>query len=404
MPVVWYAESMPGFEPFAGLRYDPSVPLDAVIAPPYDVVGPEERAELASRHRANAIHVELPAEEPSMGLDRYANAARLLGEWTEKGTLLEDATPAFYGYRMTAPGASPTTGVIGALACEPIGGDILPHEQTIPKDRSDRLDLLRAARANLSPIWGLSLTEGLATLYRQTEPADAKATDDDGVLHELWVMDDPALIEAIRVSVGSSPVVIADGHHRYETALAYQAERRAARDGARGDYDLVMALVVELAPGQLTVGPIHRTIVVPSGTDLVEAFSRWFDLVRAGPVDEDVVNAVADSGALALVTASDVWLLTAREEAYTAAESDLDSSILAMVAKEIPGAAVEYNHDWRTVVSAVVAGGAQAAVLIRPVTVEQIGDWAHARRRMPPKSTYFFPKPRTGMVFRPVRG
>jgi uncharacterized protein (DUF1015 family) len=395
---------MPGFEPFRGLRYDPSVPLEAVIAPPYDVVGPEERADLASRHRANAIHVELPHEEPSMGLDRYANAARLLGDWTEKGILLEDAAPAFYGYRMTAPGSSPTAGVIGALACEPIGGDILPHEQTIPKDRSDRLDLLRAARANLSPIWGLSLTEGLSTLYRQTEPADAKATDDDGVLHELWVMDDPALVDAIRVSVGASPVVIADGHHRYETALAYQAERRAARDGARGDYDFVMALVVELAPGELTVGPIHRTIGVPPGTDVVGAFSDSFDLVRAGPAEEDVVSAVAGSGALALVTRGGVWLLTVREEAYRRAESDLDSSIVAMVAKDIPGATVEYHHDWRTVVSAVVAGGADAAVLLRPVTVEQIGEWAHARRRMPPKSTYFFPKPRTGMVFRPVTG
>ena len=400
---MWYAESMPGFEPFRGLRYDPSVPLDAVIAPPYDVVGPEERADLASRHRANAIHVELPLDDPSRGLDRYANAARLVGEWIETGILLEDASPAFYGYRMTAPGSEPTAGVIGALACEPIGGDILPHEQTIPKDRSDRLDLLRSAKANLSPIWGLSLTEGLATLYRQTEPADVKATDDDGVLHELWVMDDPALIDAIRVSVGASPVVIADGHHRYETALAYQAERRAARDGARGAYDFVMALVVELAPGQLTVGPIHRAILAPAGTDLAGAFSKWFDLVRAGPADEDVVSAVADSGAMALVTREGVWLLTAREEAYTAAESDLDSSIVAMVANEIPHAAVEYSHDWRAVVSAVVAGGAEGAVLIRPVTVEQIGEWAHARRRMPPKSTYFFPKPRTGMVFRPVR-
>lgn len=394
---------MPRFEPFAGLRYDPSVPLDAVIAPPYDVVGPEERAALAGRHRANAIHVELPVEDPRAGLDRYAHAASLLERWEEEGLILQDAAPVFYAYRMTVPEGGQTTGVIGALACEPVGGEVLPHEQTIPKDRSDRLDLLRACRTNTSPIWGLSLTEGLAGLYQQTEPADARAADDQGVIHELWVIDDPGTVDAIRLSVASSPVVIADGHHRYETALTYQAERRAQRDGRGGDYDLVMALVVELAPGELTVGPIHRLLSdLPAGFDLAGAFAKWFDIVRAGPADEHVVGAVADSQALALVTASDVWLLSAREGAYESAGSDLDSSVVALVAEAIPGAAITYNHDWRTLVGTVLRGEADATVLMRPVTVAQISQWAHARRRMPPKSTYFHPKPRTGMVFRPV--
>ena len=400
---MWYARTVPRFEPFAGLRYDPSVPLNAVVAPPYDVVGPEERAELAGRHRANAIHIELPVKDPATGLDRYRNAAALLRSWVEEGIVLPDAAPVFYAYRMTVPGGQRTNGVIGALACEPIGGEILPHEQTIPKDRSDRLDLLRACRANLSPIWGLSLTDGLSKLYEQTEPADAMATDDDGVVHELWVIDEPTVIEAIRVSVGSSPVVIADGHHRYETALAYQTERTSTADGAHGAYDLVMALVVELSEDQLTVRPIHRTITgVPDGTNLVEVFGAWFDTVRAGPSDEQVVGAVAESGALALVMPDDIWLLTPREAAHTAAASELDSSVVAMAVESVPGAVVQHHHDWRTVVSTVVAGSADAAVLMRPVTVAQIGEWAHARRRMPPKSTYFYPKPRTGMVFRSV--
>jgi len=394
---------MPGFEPFAGLRYDPSVPLDLVVAPPYDVVGPRERAELAARHRANAIHVELPADEPEEGLDRYTHAARLLAAWIDEGILLQDAAPVFYAYRMTTSSGS-TSGVIGALACEPIGGDILPHEQTIPKDRSDRLDLLRATRTNTSPIWGLSLTEGLSLLYQQNEPADAAATDDEGVLHELWVIDDAATIDAIRVSVASSPIVIADGHHRYETALAYQAERRAARDGLRGDYDLVMALVVELARDQLTVGPIHRMLKgVPDDEDaMLAAFRQWFDVVHAGAADEQLVTAIVDSQAVALVSRKDVWLLTPREGAYEAAGSDLDSSLVASAVDAMAGVVVAYNHDWRTVISAVMDGEADAAVLMRPVSVAQIGEWARARRRMPPKSTYFHPKPRTGMVFRQV--
>jgi uncharacterized protein (DUF1015 family) len=394
---------VPEFRPFAGLRYDPSVPLDDVIAPPYDVVGPDERAELAARHSANAIHVELPVEDFRAGLDRYQSAARLFGAWRQEGVLVADPRPAFYAYRMTEPDRGSTTGVIGALACEPPGGDILPHEQTIPKDKSDRLDLLRAAHANLSPIWGLSLSAGLAAAYEPEGPPHAEATDDAGVVHSLWVVDDPAKVAEIARAVGAAPVVIADGHHRYETASAYQAERRAARQGAEGDYDLVMALVVELAEGQLSVGPIHRTLAgIPEDVDIAEVFGRFFDLVHAGPTADQLVASVAGSGALALVTGRDVWLLTARPQTYDEAASDLDSSVVALATGAVPEAVVTYVHDWRSAVSAVTAGDAQAALLLRPVTIDQISEWAHARRRMPPKSTYFHPKPRTGMVFRPV--
>jgi len=396
---------MPRFEPFAGLRYDPSVPLDLVIAPPYDVVSPAQREELAARHRANAIHVELPAEDAERGLDRYQSAATVLEAWIEEGLVLRDAAPAFYAYRMRAPGGEVTRGVVGALYCEPPGGEILPHEQTIPKDKSDRLDLLRSCRANLSPIWGLSLTQGLAKAYEPADLPDAEATDDDGVVHSLWVLDDPAVVAAISEGVARSPVVIADGHHRYETALAYQAERRTMTGDAAGDYDAVMALVVELAEDQLSVGPIHRTLSgVPEGVSIVEAFGRWFDVVDAGPLDDKLVAAVSESKALALVAEDSVWLLTPRAEAYEAAGSDLDSSVVALAVDGIEGATTTHHHDVPALLAALEGGEAQAALLLRPVTVAQIGEWAHARRRMPPKSTYFFPKPRTGMVFRPVEG
>jgi uncharacterized protein (DUF1015 family) len=394
---------MPRFEPFAGLRYDPSVPLDQVVAPPYDVVSPSQRAELAARHRANAILVELPEPEAHGGLDRYQSAARLLGDWIEEGIVLRDAAPAFYAYRMRTAGGEVTSGVIGALHCEPAGGEILPHEQTIPKDKSDRLDLLRACRANLSPIWGLSLTPGLAKAYRIEDLPDSEAIDDDGVVHSLWVLDDPETVDAISRAVARSPVVIADGHHRYETALAYQAERRAVLGGRAGDYDAVMALVVELSDDQLSVGPIHRSLAgVPEGVDVVEAFGRWFEVVNAGSLDDQVVTAVAESNAFALLADGAVWLLTPRDEAYEASGSDLDSSLVALAVDGIEGATTMHHHDAASAVAALRNGEAQAAVLLRPVTVEQIGEWAHARRRMPPKSTYFFPKPRTGMVFRPV--
>ncbi len=315
---------VPHFEPFAGLRYDPAIPLDRVIAPPYDVVDAEERARLAGRHLANAIHVELPVDDPRTGLDRYQSAAALLARWTEEGILERDGTPAFYAYRMTVPGGSTTTGVIGALGCDPAGGDVLPHEQTMPKDTTDRLDLLRACRTNLSPIWGLSLSSGLSKLYEPDGPPTAEATDDDGVGHGLWVLEDRAVIDAVTVGVGASPLVIADGHHRYQTALTYQAERRAAGGGGTGGgssvhgWDSIMAFVVELSEDQLAVGPIHRTLSdLPAGLDLAATFGEWFDTVHVGPAETTLVEAVADSDALALVTATDVWLLTPREETYT---------------------------------------------------------------------------------------
>lgn len=396
---------MPRLEPFTALRYDPSVPLDEVVAPPYDVVGPEERAKLASRHRANSIHVELPVKDALSGLDRYRTAARLLSSWVEEGLLRRDEAPSMYPYRMTGPGGGTTTGIIGALACEPRDGDVVPHEQTIRKDIGDRLDLLRACHANLSPIWGLSLTEGLTKAYEPLGPPGRTATDDSGTVHQLWVIDDPAAIESISQGVAQAPVVIADGHHRYETAVAYQAERRSARDGAPGDYDLVMALVVELSEAQLSVGAVHRVLSrVPPGIELLQVMGRWFDCELAGDVAEDLAGELVRSGTLALVTRDGTWALTPRPEASRVAGSNLDSSLVALALDEVAGVIPTFSYDWRDAVRAVTGGDADATLLLRPVTVAQISNWAHERRRMPPKSTHFHPKPRTGMVFRPVVG
>jgi uncharacterized protein (DUF1015 family) len=396
---------MPRFEPFQGLRYDVDrVDPNAVIAPPYDVIEPPQRAALARRHSANAVRVELPEQDTRTGLDRYQNAAHLLTEWQEEHKLRREARPAFYAYRMTAPGgASATTGIIGALAIDAEGtGQVLPHEETLPKPKSDRLDLLRATNANLSPIWGLSLTPGMAGTYQTDGPPAVTATDDEGVRHELWVIEDEHTVEAIKTAVAASPVVIADGHHRYETSLAFQRERRATLGGpVPGDFDLIMALVVELSADELAVGPVHRILSgLPDGFDLVDALSSWFEVMRAGEFTARNTAALGESGALALVMPSGVWLLSPKDGTAEAAGSDLDSSMVAMVLAELPEHDIEFRYTWRDAVAEVESQAAQAAVLLRPVTVEQIADWAHAGRRMPPKSTYFHPKPRTGMVYR----
>ena len=396
---------MPRFEPFQGLRYRPEVaPLAQVIAPPYDVISASERLHLASRHRANAVLVELPEADLSGGRDRYAVAADLFARWQSKGILLADPGRSLYPYRMTDPSGRATTGVIGALGLADPGeeSDILPHEQTLPKPKSDRLDLLRATRANLSPIWGLSMAAGVTATFDPTDDDPvADVYDDDGVRHQLWVLSDADTVAAVGAAVATAPVVLADGHHRYETARAYQAERRQANGGAPGSYDLVMALVVELSEDQLTVGAIHRTISgLPDDFDLVGALAPWFDVVRAGAADDRTLGALAGSSSLTLVTGGQAYLLLAHPEVQEQEGNDLDSNLIATVLATLPPHEVMHRHSVAEAMEALRDGEGQAAFLLRPVTVKQIDEWANERRRMPPKTTFFSPKPRTGMVFR----
>jgi uncharacterized protein (DUF1015 family) len=388
-----------------GLRYRPEVaPIAQVIAPPYDVISATERGHLASRHHANAVLVELPEADLASGRDRYAVATDLFTRWQAEGILAADPERSLYPYRMTDTAGRATTGVIGALGLAEPGeeSDILPHEQTLPKPKSDRLDLLRATRANLSPIWGLSMASGVTATFDPTddEPV-ADVYDDDGVRHQLWVLSDRDAVEAVRDAVATAPVVLADGHHRYETARTYQAECRSTNGGIPGPYDFVMALVVELAEDQLTVGAIHRTVGgFPAGFDVVEALGQWFDLVRAGAADGRTLGALADSNSMALVTDDQAYLLLPHAEIQEQPGNDLDSTLVATVLDALPAHDVVHRHSVDEAMEALRSGDAQAAFLLRPVTVKQIDEWANERRRMPPKTTYFSPKPRTGMVFR----
>src|SRR5690606_10619925 len=200
----------------------------------------------------------------------------------------------------------------------PDEGQVLPHEHTTPKAKSDRLEMLRATRANLSPIWGLSPAAGLTDLLRDAEIV-GRWTGSDGTRHELGRITDPAVIDAIRTKVDSAPVVIADGHHRYETSLAYRDESRA-RGGVTGDAggaELTMMYVVELVESELTVLPIHRLLNgLPVELDLTEALQPWFE-VRPfeSPVDATITDRMADEGALCLVLPDRAALLVPRPEA-----------------------------------------------------------------------------------------
>jgi uncharacterized protein (DUF1015 family) len=394
---------MPRFEPFRGIEYArPRFDLAAVTAPPYDVISPAER-EVLAREPHNAVHVDLPVDE-GQG-DPYAAAAARLQAWLAAGDLVTTAEPVLYLYRMsfTDDGgmAGSTLGVIGALGLEPSGeGDVLPHEHTTPKARSDRLELLRATHANLSPIWGLSLAEGLSKqLDVDAAEAMGEWTDPDGVGHALWRVEDAELIQAVCDTVASAPVVIADGHHRYETCVAYRGERQAAAVAMAGA-DRTLTCVVELVDEQITVQAIHRLIDrLPTGFDALAALTAFFEPLEAGPPDRSLLSRMEEAGALALVLPGAAWLLHPRAEALAGA-ADYDSSRLDVALASFPPHGLTFQHGVGNVVDAVRTGQAQAGVLLRPVSVAQIAATADARDRMPPKTTFFWPKLRTGTVFR----
>jgi uncharacterized protein (DUF1015 family) len=396
------------FEPFPGIRFDHDlVNLAAVTAPPYDVLSADDIAELRADRPHNVTWIDCP-DKTDAG---YADAGRLMREWIEEGYLTIDE-PAFYAYRMgfkdDAGRAHQTSGILGALELmKPGDGDVLPHERTTPKDVSDRLNLLRSTHANLSPVWGLSMAKGLGAFAEMPGQPINRWTSDDGVHHRLYRIDEPAVVAAISAAVASAPVVIADGHHRYHTCLEYRNEWRAAHGDAAGGHDLTLCFMVELSPEQLFVQAIHRLLrAVPDGFET--KLAEFFDLFDAGVVDASMLAKMDDAGALCLVRPDGTGtLLRPKARAFDSVD-DLDSARLAHTLASIaPDTEVVYQHGVDKVLGRLGVGGgashrgdADAAVLLRPVPVPTIEAFANERKLMPPKSTFFAPKPRTGVILR----
>jgi len=401
---------VPPFAPFPGIRFREGLDLAAVTSPPYDVIDADDRAALLARSERNAVLLDLPLEADGAG--RYEAAAATAAAWQADGTLVTDESPTFTIYRMTYVDDrgrdAHTLGVIGALELSrPDEGQILPHEHTTKKAKSDRLDLIRATCTDLSPVWMLSLASGLTDLLAPDGPPDAEWTDDDGVGHAVWRLDDPERIAAISASVGSEPVVVADGHHRYETALTHRDERRAAAGpDAELASDAIMALVVELTDDELCVRPIHRLVDGLDATALLAAMGRSsFDIFEPPVAAEEVADGrilayMDEASSIALVRPDGTaTLLCPRREAFPGI-ADLDSARIVHALGKIEGTEVRYQHGIDLVQKAVAKGEAEAGLLLRPATVAQIQANASSGERMPPKTTFFHPKPRTGAVFR----
>ncbi|MEY4338710.1 MAG: hypothetical protein RLZ14_560 [Actinomycetota bacterium] len=394
---------VPRFEPFPAIRYSPALSLDDVAAPPYDVLSDADIDGLLARHPRNIVAIDVPREVD--GPDRYQHAAERLQAWLRDGSLVRDAEPSFTLYRMTFRDEAGTTrqtvGVLGALEVVDEGaGGVLPHERTTPKAKSDRLDLTRSTNANLSPVWGLSLTAGLTDLL--TEPGDPVGSchDENGVLHVVERVTSPERVAAISAAVGANPVLIADGHHRYAISRTFRDEQRSAgRGGAAAE--LTLTYVAELVESQLSIDAIHRLYHGVDAAQLLQILSESFVTTEAGQVTPAFAHEVVERGALCLVRpdGTGVWL-TPKSDVFADVRA-LDGAYLEHALRQ-HDIDVTYQHGVQHVVDTVAAGTASVGVLIRPTSIDEIRRTANERLLMPPKSTFFTPKLRTGPVVRPL--
>ncbi len=420
--------------PLRGLCYGPRYAGAAVYAPPYDVIGPEEQVGLLRRSPHNVVRLILG---PNAGDEHWHGAAAAtLERWVAEGVLVRDALPAFYGYcqRFTLADRQVRVrcGFVGRVRLHEWGDGIYRHEHTRSAPRLDRLRLLRATHTNLSPVLGLYRdAEGeLSSWLRPPARPAVSFSDDEGVEQSFWRITEPAAIAALEEAMARREIVIADGHHRYETALAYRAERRALEgDPPQAQpYDYVLMYLTAADDPGLVILPAHRVIAgepFPEGPALLRSLEADFQVT---PWDgrETLTAAIASAahGANALgicLGSAGTWVLRLRspEHARHAAEGQvpaelamLDVNILQnLILRPHLGITPEVLADTERVsytihegeaCQQVQTGQARAAFILNPTTVEQVWQAATHGMTMPQKSTYFYPKLLTGLVLNPL--
>jgi len=413
-------------QPLRALHYDPATvgELADVVAPPYDVIDASQRAALIERSPFNVVAVDLPQGDP----DPYATAGELFASWQEQGVLTRDEEPAIWAHTQQYAGPDGRTqtrrGFFARVRIEPYGpGTVRPHERTHPGPKEDRLRLTRATKANISPIFSLySDPEQAAWSALEPHTRDApwaQITDADGTVHRLWRVADPDAIATVQQATSGSELLIADGHHRYETMQTYADEV-----GGDGEHRYMLMCLVALEDPGLTVFPTHRLVNKLDAAKreaLGNALRRDFDLEEVpleqiapppgeGPLEMGYIDghhqrpyrlrlkdqAIADAA------------LPDRSPAY----KQLDTGVLeALVLKGALGYSDEdishfnglfYARDTEEALEMVRSGDYEAAFLMRPTPVRQVQEVAAAGENMPPKSTFFFPKLLTGLLFNPL--
>lgn len=418
---------MADIQPLLALHYklERTGGLQDVIAPPYDVIDPEQRAALEARSPYNVVRIDLP-----QGEDPYEQAARELARWRAEGVIVKDQTPAIWVLAQDYTGPDgrrrTRTGFLARVRTDEYGpGRIRPHERTHPGPKEDRLRLTRATRTNLSPIFSLfsdptGAARGALARVTGSQPW-ASARDEQGTVSRLWRVSDAALIASLQNALADAELLIADGHHRYETARRYAEEL-----GGEGDHRYVLMCLVALEDPGLTVFPTHRLLRGLSTEQRVAlgaALERYFELEQLADPSQ-LAPAEQDGGRITLgyidARSQRPVRLTLREQSIADAALSghaepyrrLDTAILeALVLKGALRMSDEdidqltqlgYARDAAEAISLVHSGRYDAAFLMAPTPVALIQAVAAAGETMPPKSTYFFPKVPTGLVFNPL--
>jgi uncharacterized protein (DUF1015 family) len=418
---------MADVQPLRALHYDPAVagPLSDVTAPPYDVIDASQRAALLARSPFNVVAVDLPQPEPG-GADPYATAGQLFESWQLQGALVRDGEPALWAHTQdyTGPDGQRRTrrGFFCRVRLEDYGpGKVRPHERTHPGPKEDRLRLTRATRANISPIFSLYSDPQQAAWAALSPTTNEQApwgevTDSDGTVHRLWRVSDPQAIAAVQAATSEAELLIADGHHRYETMQAYAQEV-----GGEGEHSYILMCLVALEDPGLTVFATHRLV---SGLDerrraaLALALERDFDMTEV-PIEQIAPSPGSGPLQLGYFDGRDgrAMRLTLKDQAIAdAALSDrapayrrLDTGVLeTLILKNALGLSDDdishfngmfYARDTEEALAMVRSGDYDAAFLVRPTPVAQVRELAAAGENMPPKSTYFYPKLLTGLLF-----
>jgi uncharacterized protein (DUF1015 family) len=393
----WKPCPVPRFEPFTAIRYATD-DLAPVVAPPYDVLSDADVDALESKSAYNIVRIDVPRG----GEDRYGVAAKTMHAWLDEGILVVDPEPSLTIYRMRFTDSAGTrrdiAGVLGALDVVDLeAGGVLPHERTTRKASTDRLELTRATVANLSPVWGLSLAAGLTELL--AEPGEAAgAVMDARVEHVVERVTDPMRIAAIRDRLAADDVLIADGHHRYSVSRSYRDEVREKTGRTDTPAELTLAFVNELVAEQLSVDAVHRLYSDIEVAGLADALARSFDLISTDRPSPATLAAMATEGFLVLITRDGCWRLKPRPGRFDGVRA-LDGGWLETALADVP-LTVTYQHGLDETLAEVDSGRVAAAVLIRPVSIAEIERTAREGLLMPPKSTFFTPKLKTGFVIR----
>jgi uncharacterized protein (DUF1015 family) len=395
---VVYTDRVVAVAPFEGLLYEPAVvgpDLAAVTSPPYDVVLPHEQDRLHRASPYNIALVDLGRDVAGAPAEKYTRAGALLRRWREEGVLRPSPGPAAYPYEMRfgyRGGERRVRGVVLEVGLEPWGGAILPHEETMAAPVEDRLRLMRATRADLSPIYAVvgGPSEPQAELLERVtaRPPDRQLVDEEGVGHRLWTAPLPQdLVGWYR----DQKLLIADGHHRYQTALAHRDEMHAAH--GPGVWDGVMMLVVDAAVEDPPVLPIHRLVRADPVPELPGERVRGLEEILARLIDDDLRFGAAVRGPDGLEH------LVGRLPGEPPTVVALHHGLL----DHLPGVRdIRFVPDAALAEGAVRAGQADVALFLPPARVENVRSVVRAGRRLPQKSTYFWPKPRTGLVIRPL--